>query len=218
MIKSYPEMAKAGGDTMPINCFRRYFRMRIGEDAPPNTMRSSCALTTKQWSIPPPFDAVIYMVFPKRGWWIWNINAQHKLCKCCKQQQNYTGNSLQIKSQALKRTWQKKISQAAGGEKHNTKRPPRMRRPAEPDYSCLFRVMQACGIHIYRRQIFQCSEVCHPTSHLRHINMSHVAHLQFFILRKFAIHHSCRLVNTLCESFLRETQFLLAQRICLWYS
>ena len=21
--------------------------------------------------------------------------------------------------------------------------------------------MQACGIHIYRRQIFQCSEVCH---------------------------------------------------------
>ena len=67
MIKSYPEMAKAGGDTMPINCFRRYFRMRIGEDAPPNTMRSSCALTTKQWSIPPPFDAVIYMVFPKRG-------------------------------------------------------------------------------------------------------------------------------------------------------
>ena len=36
-----------------------------------------------------------------------------------------------------------------------------MRRPAEPDYSCLFRVMQACGIHIYRRQIFQCSEVCH---------------------------------------------------------
>ena len=36
-----------------------------------------------------------------------------------------------------------------------------MRRPEEPDYSCLFRVMQACGIHIYRRQIFQCSEVCH---------------------------------------------------------
>lgn len=42
----------------------------------------------------------------------------------------------------------------------------------------LFRVMQACGIHIYRRQIFQCSEVCHPTSHLRHINMSHVVHLR----------------------------------------
>ena len=44
---------------------------------------------------------------------------------------------------------------------------------------------------------------------LRHINMSHVVHLQFFILRKFAIHHSCRLVNTLCESFYAKRNFCL---------
>ena len=36
-----------------------------------------------------------------------------------------------------------------------------MRRPDDLDYSWLFREMQTCGFHIYRRQIFQCSEVCH---------------------------------------------------------
>ena len=36
-----------------------------------------------------------------------------------------------------------------------------MRRPEDPDYSGLFRVMQTCGIHIYRRQILQRREVCH---------------------------------------------------------
>ena len=36
-----------------------------------------------------------------------------------------------------------------------------MRRPEDPDYSWLFRVMQTCGFHIYRRQILQRREVCH---------------------------------------------------------
>ena len=36
-----------------------------------------------------------------------------------------------------------------------------MRRPDDLDYSWLFREMQTCGFHIYRRQILQRREVCH---------------------------------------------------------
>ena len=65
-----------------------------------------------------------------------------------------------------------------------------MRRPERPGYSQLLRMVQTCGIHVYRRQILQRGEVSHYlaivtaqkfVSRSRHVNVVRLAFGTFHV-------------------------------------